>query len=250
MEQVITYKNTSWPLPEPIIIPSDKYIHQNYRGQVASSGNSGKIDLNYIPTRQTSVEIDFCWLDTSASQPGDNLVFGCTNGTALWSPNKAYGMRIRTTTVPTFYAEPSYQSSFRDRPENAGFDYNEVKKKHTVLFSAERNHFRFYFDGIDTGIDWTIDSGANWEKSLWIFNCNMDTRNGEFSSKEFAVSEIRIYESDELVRQYKACETTFPNTGIATGALKDEISGNYYYPTYVANDNDYPYMEYIEIEKE
>lgn len=247
MKQVITYKNTSRPLPEPIIIPSDKYIHQNYSG-LASYTNSGHIDLNYIPTRQTSVEIDFCWLDTSASQSGDNYVFGCNDGGTLYSPNNAYGMRVRTNTAPTFYAEPSYQSSFRDQPRNASWDYNEVKKKHTAFFSAERNHFRFYFDGIDTGIDWTINSEANWARSLWIFAVN-PYQGDQYSSKEFAVSEIRIYESDELVRQYKACETTFPNTGIATGALKDEISGNYYYPTFLVNDNDYPYMEYIEIEK-
>lgn len=248
MKQIIRFNNKNVILPEPIIIPADKYIHQT-GGNPFGYSAYGKIDLDYIPTAYTSVKIKFCWLEPSATAPGDNYAFGINADSELYNPNQAYGMRIRTNTAPDLYWEPAWHHTSRDQAVQ--FDWNSNQPhiaEFLASFSQEKHQWvmDFKFDGEEIyQADGVIYSGE-WDRSLYIFTCNTPSQYA--SSNEFAVSEITILENSQKVRHYIASETTY--NGINTGALYEEMEGKYYYPTYLNSDEFYPYMEYVEIEKE
>lgn len=241
MKQIITFNNKNVILPDPIIIPADKYIHQT-GGTPYGYGEYGKIDLDYIPTEYTSVKIKFCWLEPSGTAGGDNYAFGINDNNQLYIPSRAYGMRIRTNTSPDLYWEPSIGDKFKD--QFAQFDWNS-NQPHTAFFQSQNsgNDMSLQFDGNEVEY-WK--NGHNYSKSLYIFTCNTPKQHA--SSNEFAVSEITIWENYHEVRHYVATETTY--NGVTTGALYEEMEGKYYYPTYLNSDEFYPYMEYVEVEKE
>lgn len=191
------FNNKNIVLPEKIITYYlYDYIHMDATDYAQSK--KSYIDLDYVPTLTTNVEITFKLSDDFNA--GDTYFFGMNGNQALYYPDGGYGARIRTNTSPDYYFEPCYGGNNQDRATEilANQDY-------TVRFdqTTTSNHFALYKDGVEvTIINWSLASSLQ-NLSLFLFATNNPSGTYNYAHPNEWVKEIKIYEGTTLVRDYK-----------------------------------------------
>lgn len=185
-------KNCILPTPiEPQGLPG--YIHMDDTDY--NNGLRSFIDLNYIPTSNTIVEITMK-LSNDSFDAGDTYIFGMNRNTDLWSPSNGYGARIRTNTSPAYYFEPTYGNNFWDSAAEITPQQDFVARFEQI---SNQSEFNFYFNGT-LKIDVSLATLAN--LSFYLFATNNENDYYNYAHPAEWVKEIKIWEGSTLVRDY------------------------------------------------
>lgn len=195
---------------------NNAYIHMDATDYSASKYSY--IDLGYVPTLTTNVEI-IMKITNDSFNVGDTNFFGMNNSQWLWSPDGGFGARIRTGNSPSYYFEPTYGSHFRDYAFQMPVDTD-----FTIRFdqTTVAGKFTMYADGVSIQ-QWDLTSLQN--LSLFIFSTNNNASQYEYAHPDEWVKEIKIYEGSTLVRDY------VPKTQNGVVGLKDNVQDIFYAPT-------------------
>lgn len=215
------FDNKNTTLPEPLVTyyVYDGYIHMN-----SSDYNNGKrsyIDLEYIPTPTTNVEITMK-LDGDQFRHGDTYIFGMNGNKAFYSAKNGYGARIRTSTSPSYYFEPTYGNNFKDRAWEITPNGNFTIRFDQTTVSGK---FTMYGNG-QVAQQWDLANTLE-SLSLFIFAGNNNSGSYDYGCPQEWIKEIKIFEGNTLVRDYKV------GYGIKgkTFGLVDVINKKFYGPT-------------------
>lgn len=197
---------------------NNAYIHMDATDYNASKRSY--IDLNYVPTLTTNVEITMKITNDTFSA-SDTYIFGMNGKSALYNPDGGYGARIRTGTHPNYYFEPTYGNQFKDRAWQMPIDTD-----FTIRFdqTSVADKFVMYADGLSVQ-EWDLASLLQ-NLSLYLFGSNFNDSNPSYyAHPDEWVKEIKIYEGSTLVRDYVPKE----QNGVV--GLRDKVYGIFYTPS-------------------
>lgn len=177
----------------PVVLAEDAYLQ---------SSGANYLDTDYCANADSRIEVDFQFLDIGTTQP---RVFGVENAETL---------------CPVVYVNGSknFAWSYKDKSISGNVMMAADTARHTVIIDAYHDK-TYLVTGAATNYtaDITTPHTLTCVQPLRLFTQNCGTF--QYGTAKEKIYGVRIYEKDELVRDYEPCV----QDGIA--GLKDRVTG-------------------------